>query len=154
MNINYKYYEILYRINLKQKIKIIYSTSSYFVNGIFFEIECDEKERLNLEMNKDKIFTLINRDYKDNKINFEKIKDLNEEEKNELINMKNNNENNWDGIKRNFSSENNKLIEKLKKRNRNFSIEKFFDNSPLSNKNIGYLKNRNIRFNKILNDDI
>ena len=154
LNINYEYYERLYRINLKQKIKIIYSTSSYFVNGIFFEIECDEKERLNLEMNKDKIFTLINRDYKDNKITFEKIKDLNEEEKNELINMKNNNENNWDGIKRNFSSENNKLIEKLKKRNRNFSIEKFFENSPLSNKNIGYLTSRNISHNKLLDDDI
>ncbi len=153
LNINYEYYERLYKINLKKKIKLIYSTSSYCINGIFFEIECDEKERLNLEMNKDKIFTLINRDYKDKKISFEKIKDLNEEEKYEFINMKNNNDNNWDGIKRNYRTESNKLIENLKKRNRNFSIEKFFENSPLSDKNIGFLTSRNLSRNKFIDDD-
>ena len=154
LNINYEYYERLYKINLKKKIKLIYSTSSYFINGIFFEIECDEKERIYLESNKDKLFTLINRDFKDKKILFEKIKDLNEEEKNELINMKNNNENNnWNGIKRNYSSESKKLIENLKKRNRNFSIEKFFENSPLSDKNIGFLTSRNLSHNKFLDND-
>ena len=144
----FEFYERLYKINLKKKIKLIYSTSSHYINGIFFEIECEEKEKNTYELKKDQIFTLINRNYKEKKVSISKIKDLSEEERDELSKM-NILENDWEGKKRNYSLESNKLIDNLKNRNKKISYEDFFNGSMVSDKNMQNLTSRNISYIKI-----
>ena len=136
----FEFYERLYKINLKKKIKLIYSTSSHYINGIFFEIDCDEKEKNTYELKKDKIFTLINRNYKENKVSITKIKDLSEDQKNALSNM-NNMENDWEGEKRNYSLESQSMINDLKNRNRTISYDEFFNGTAISEKNMNGIRN-------------
>ena len=136
----FEFYERLYKINLKKKIKLIYSTSSHYINGIFFEIDCDEKEKNTYELKKDKIFTLINRNYKENKVSITKIKDLSEDQKNALSNM-NNMENDWEGEKRNYSLESQSMINDLKNRNRTISYDEFFTGTAISEKNMNGIRN-------------
>ena len=146
-NTFYEFYERIYKINLKKKIKLIYSTSSHYSNGIFFEINIDEKERDILELKKDKIFILLNRNYKERKISITKIKELSEEERIALKNMGKVELKNWEQ-KRNFSDDSKKYLENLLKNNRNLSYENFFNGTMLSDNNIAKISNNKYKKNE------
>ena len=146
LKISFEFYERLYKINLKKKIKLIYSTSTHYSNGIFFEIDCDEKEKNIYELKSDKIFTLINRNFKIKKATFEKIKDLTEEQIAIMSNM-GKNSNNWKNG-RNNNMKDLDLINNLKNRNTSLSLEHFFNNSSISDENMINLTGRTFKYNK------
>ncbi len=146
LKISFEFYERLYKINLKKKIKLIYSTSTHYSNGIFFEIDCEEKEKNIFELKSDKIFTLINRNFKIKKAAFEKIKDLTEEQIAIMSNM-GKNSNNWkNGINNNMKDLD--LINNLKNRNTSLSLEHFFNNSSISDENMINLTGRTFKYNQ------
>ena len=146
LKISFEFYERLYKINLKKKIKLIYSTSTHYSNGIFFEIDCDEKEKNIYELKSDTIFTLINRNFKIKKATFEKIKDLTEEQIAIMSNM-GKNSNNWKNG-RNNNMKDLDLINNLKNRNTSLSLEHFFNNSSISDENMINLTGRTFKYNK------
>ena len=146
LKISFEFYERLYKINLKKKIKLIYSTSTHYSNGIFFEIDCDEKEKNIYELKSDKIFTLINRNFKIKKATFEKIKDLTEEQIAIMSNM-GKNSNNWKNG-RNNNMKDLDLINNLKNRNTSLSLEHFFFFFSISDENMINLTGRTFKYNK------
>ena len=126
------YYERIFKINrnnLKKKISMIDYTTNSFSNGIFFDIELENKEKNYYEKNKDKLFVLISRIKKNkNSICFIKINNIEDESvKNDLKNMGKIVIDNYCLKKnKNYFKDFNNRIKEINTRNKNIDQEEFF----------------------------
>ena len=126
------YYERIFKINrnnLKKKISMIDCTTNSFSNGIFFDIELENKEKNYYEKNKDKLFVLISRIKKNKNSNcFIKINNIEDESvKNDLKNMGKIVIDNYCLKKnKNYFKDFNNRIKEINSRNKNIDQEEFF----------------------------